>query len=105
MDEIVTKKQQFETPQQLLHALRKKSFSIVPSQAGKSLTKLSLGGNNENEMKLFPPTESLVSDILAGDGNIEKLFFRCSDRYSTKMKAFLKHDARTIINIKRRWNH
>jgi hypothetical protein len=24
---------------------------------------------------LFPPRESLVSDILAGDGNIEKLFY------------------------------
>jgi hypothetical protein len=28
---------------------------------------------------LFPPRESLVSDIAAGDGNIEKLFLRCSD--------------------------
>jgi hypothetical protein len=26
---------------------------------------------------LFPPRESLVSDIPAGDGNIEKLFSQC----------------------------
>ncbi len=42
-----------------------------------SLTKLSLGGNNLYMTSLFPPRESLVSDILAGDGNIEKLFLQC----------------------------
>jgi hypothetical protein len=42
-----------------------------------SLTKLSLGGNNDVIYKLFPPRESLVSDIPAGDGNIEKLFLQC----------------------------
>jgi hypothetical protein len=56
----------------------KKSFSIFPSPAGMSLTKLSLGGNNDVIYKLFPPRESLVSDIPAVDGNIEKLFLRCS---------------------------
>jgi hypothetical protein len=40
-----------------------------------SLIKLSLGGNNEVIYKLFPPRESLVSDIPAGDGNIEKLVY------------------------------
>jgi hypothetical protein len=40
-----------------------------------SLTKLSLGGNNDFIYKLFPPTESFVSDIPARDGNIEKLFY------------------------------
>jgi hypothetical protein len=40
-----------------------------------SLTKLSLGGNNLYMTSLFPPRESLVSDIPAGDGNIEKLFY------------------------------
>jgi hypothetical protein len=40
-------------------------------------TKLSLGGNNDVIYKLFPPGESLVSDIPAGDGNIEKLFLLC----------------------------
>jgi hypothetical protein len=40
-----------------------------------SLTKLSLGGNNDVMYKLFPPRESLVSDIPAGDGNIEKIFY------------------------------
>jgi hypothetical protein len=40
-----------------------------------SLTTLSLGVNNNVIYKLFPPGESLVSDIPAGDGNIEKLFY------------------------------
>ncbi len=40
-----------------------------------SLTKLSQGVNNDFIYKLFPPRESLVSDIPAGDGNIEKLFY------------------------------
>jgi hypothetical protein len=60
----------------LLH--RKKSFSISPSPAGMLLTKLSLGGNNDVIYKIFPPRESLVSDIPAGDGNIEKLFLQCA---------------------------
>jgi hypothetical protein len=43
-----------------------------------SLTKLSLGGNNDVIYKLFPSREILVSDILARDGNIEKLFYGVS---------------------------
>jgi hypothetical protein len=43
-----------------------------------SLTKLSLGGNNDVIYKLFPPRKRLVSDIPAGDGNIEKLFLQCT---------------------------
>ncbi len=43
-----------------------------------SLTKLSLGGNNLYMMSLFPPRDSLVSDIPAEDENIEKLFLRCN---------------------------
>ncbi len=43
-----------------------------------SLYILSLGGNNDVIYKLFPPREGLVSDILAGEGNIEKLFLRCT---------------------------
>jgi hypothetical protein len=54
---------------------RKKSFSIFPTPAKKSLTKLFLGRNILYMTSLFSPRESLVSDILAGDGNIEKLFF------------------------------
>ncbi len=46
-----------------------------------SLTKLSLGGNYDVIYKLFLPRESLVSDILAGDGNIKKLFLRSSVNY------------------------
>jgi hypothetical protein len=56
---------------------RKKSFSIFSSPAGMSLTELSLGGNYDVIYRLFLPRESLVSDILSGDGNIEKLFSRC----------------------------
>jgi hypothetical protein len=40
-----------------------------------SLTKLSLAGNYDVVYKLFPPRESLVSDILAGDGNIGTIFY------------------------------
>jgi hypothetical protein len=55
---------------------RKKSFSIFPaSPAGMSLTNLSLGGNNLYMTSLFPPRESSVGDIPAGDGNIEKFFY------------------------------
>jgi len=57
----------------LLH--RKKGFSIFPSPAGMSLTKFFLGGNNLYMTSLFPPRESLVKDIPAGEGNIEKLFY------------------------------
>ncbi len=57
------------------------SFSIFPSPAGMSLTKLSLGGNNDVMYKLFLPRESLASDIPAADGNIEKLFLRCTAIY------------------------
>jgi hypothetical protein len=60
-------------PASLLH--RKKSFSIFPSPAGLSLTKLSLGGNYDVIYKIFLPRECLVSDIPAGDGNIVKLFY------------------------------
>jgi hypothetical protein len=72
---IVTKhmySQYLVKPSQQTH--RKKSFSIFPSPVGISLTKLSLGGNYDAIYKLFLPRESLVSDIPAGDGNIEKLF-------------------------------
>jgi hypothetical protein len=49
---------------------------IFPSPAGMSLTKLSLGGNNLYMTSLFPPRESLVSDILAGVGTeTSKSFF------------------------------
>jgi hypothetical protein len=57
---------------------RKKTFLIFPSPAGMSLTKLSLGGNNDVIYKLFPPRESLASDIQAGAGwgrEYRKAFF------------------------------
>ncbi len=52
---------------------RKKRLSTFPSPAGMSL---SLGGNT-----VLPPTESLVSDIPAGDGNVDNLFFQCNNGY------------------------
>jgi hypothetical protein len=59
---------------------RIKSFSIFPSPAGMSLTKLSLGWNDDVIFKLFPPRESLASDIPAGDGNIEKLLYGVQEK-------------------------
>jgi hypothetical protein len=53
----------------------KKSFLIFPSPAGLSLTKLYLGGNNDVIYKLFPPRESLVSDIPAWGREYLKAFF------------------------------
>jgi hypothetical protein len=40
-----------------------------------SLTKLSLGGNYDVIYLLSLPGKSLVSEIPAGGGNIEKLFY------------------------------
>jgi hypothetical protein len=55
----------------------KKRFVIFPFPAGMSLTKLCLGGNNDVIYKLFPPRESLASDIPAGDGKIVNHFLQC----------------------------
>ncbi len=60
-----------------MHVHCKKGFPIFPSPAGMSQTKLSLDGNYDVIYKLFLHRESLVSDIPAGDGNIEKLFLQC----------------------------
>ncbi len=51
----------------------KKLFDI-PVPCRDVTYQLSLGGNYYVKYKLFLPRESLVSDIPAGDGNIEKLF-------------------------------
>jgi hypothetical protein len=53
-------------------------FSIFPSPAGMSLIALSLGGNNLYMTLLFQQGE--FSDIPDGNGNIEKLFLRCTYR-------------------------
>jgi hypothetical protein len=50
-------------------------LKIFPSPAGKSLTKLSLAGNN----LIFHARESVVSDILARDGKIANLFLQCTE--------------------------
>jgi hypothetical protein len=63
----------------------KQSFSINPfPAAGMSTTKLSLGGNILYMTSLFPPRESLVSNIPAGDGNIEKFFYGVVRRCMTR---------------------
>ncbi len=71
-----TSRYQTNIPWPIVH--RKKSFSIFPSPARMSLYILSLGGNNDVIYKLFPPRESLVSDIPVGDGNIKELFLPCT---------------------------
>ncbi len=63
------------------HIHRKISFSIFLSPPGMSLTKLSLVGNYDVIYKLFLPRESLISDIPAGDGNIDKLFYGVVSSY------------------------
>jgi hypothetical protein len=54
----------------------KKRLGIFPFPAGMSPTKLS-------QIKLFPARESLVSDILAGDGKMNNLFLQCRRSGST----------------------
>jgi hypothetical protein len=63
----------------IINIQRKKGFSIFPSPARVSLTKLSLGGNNLYMTSLLPPRgEFGKCNIPAEDGNIEKLFVRCT---------------------------
>jgi hypothetical protein len=59
--------------QEYIHC--KKAFFDIPVP-GPDVTYQTLPGwgNYDVIYKLFPPRESLVSDILAEDGNIEKLF-------------------------------
>ncbi len=54
-----------------VHTLKKK-VSNFPVPSGMSLTKLFLAVKN---IKLLPGRESLVSDIPAGDGKIDNLFY------------------------------
>jgi hypothetical protein len=60
----------------------KKSFSIFPSPAKMSLSKLSFGGNNLYMTTLFPPRESVIP---AGDGNIEKLSYGVPTHWHIKV--------------------
>ncbi len=72
---------------------RKKRFSIFPSPAGISLTKLSLGGNNLYMTSLFLPRESLVSDIPAflGTGISESFFYVVTDKRLQPVLEFLNN--------------
>ncbi len=58
-----------------------------------SLTKLSLDGNYDDIYKLFLHRESLVSDIPAGDGNIEKLFLQCKHFFAVIFALLHKNTA------------
>jgi hypothetical protein len=73
----------------------KKFFDIpVPSQ---DVTYQTLpGGNNDVIYKSFPPRESLVSDIPAGDGNIKKLFYSVSYRILNKYTIALPNHIGTL---------
>ncbi len=53
----------------------KKRFTIFPSPAGMSLTKLPLGRNNSVMTSLFPPRESLVVTSRLGTGNSRTFFY------------------------------
>ncbi len=55
---------------------RKKTFRSSRPQPGCHLPNSPWPGIMTS-YKLFPPKKSLVSDIPAGDGKIEKLFLRC----------------------------
>jgi hypothetical protein len=52
----------------------KKGLTTFPSPGGISLTKLSLVGNN------LIASESLISDVPAGDGKIAKNFLQCTKK-------------------------
>ncbi len=84
---------------------RKKSFSIFPSSAGMPLTKLSLGGNYDVIYKLFLPRESLVSDMLARDGNIKKLFYGVNTLCVTSFRCGTYTSARPSQEkyLRRKW--
>jgi hypothetical protein len=60
---------------------RKKRFTIFPSPAGMSLTKLPLGRNNSVMTSLFPPRESLVLTSRLGTGKSRTFFVRCTHTY------------------------
>ncbi len=68
-----------QTVQILMIAHCNKELAVFPSPAGMSLIKLFLGGNN---LVFFPPRESLVSDIPAGDGKIANSFLQCNAQLS-----------------------
>jgi hypothetical protein len=64
----------------MLYETKQKTFEIyeissIRNVVNTLLTTLSLGGKYDIMYKLFLPCGSLVSDIPAGDGNIEMLFF------------------------------
>jgi hypothetical protein len=76
---------------------RKKSFSIFPSPAGMSLTKISLGGNNLYMTSLFPPKESL-----GGTGwgrEYRKVFFTLQDELLCTAKTKYRNFETNIPRI------
>jgi hypothetical protein len=63
-----------------------------------SLTKLSLDGNYDVIYKLFLHRESLVNDIPAGDGNIEKLFLQCRENLWEVWRVYLPNFSCKSVN-------
>ncbi len=77
----------------------KKRLSIFPSPAGVSL---SLGANSPwaEIIKLFPPRESLVSDIPVGDGKIFNLFYSVQCIVPTNMQLVVaKKYCKQLVSI------
>jgi len=56
------------------------------------------GGNNLYMTSLFPPREILVSDIPAGDGNIETLFLWCGQRH-IRLPKLLKTITFSLVSL------
>jgi hypothetical protein len=82
-----------------LHCKKKVSGFPVPSR-GMSLNKLSLAGIFE----FFPARESLVSDIQAGDGKTDNLFYSalplfCTQSISPNWFFILFHNMSTSTDL------
>ncbi len=55
-----------------IHCKKRLSFFLSPAGLSNQTLKLFMAGNN---LIIFPARESLVSDILVGDGKIGNLFY------------------------------
>ncbi len=68
-----------------------------------SLHIYSTGALIVNMMSLFPPRESLVSNILAGDGNIKKLFLRCISKILEEFLVGEEEYLGKLLPVHRNW--
>jgi hypothetical protein len=79
-----------------LHRI-KKAFRCSRPQPGCHLPNSPWAVINDVIYKLFLPRESLLSDILAGSGNIEKLFLRCMPEFTiTSPYVHVRVDSNTF---------